>query len=49
MKQFSHNSVVALIVKYANDFGVLNSKENIKKTDNFIKKHLGNNSPINKT
>ena len=46
MESYPHDVVVALIVKYANDFGVLNSKEKIKKTDNFIKEYLGNNSLI---
>jgi hypothetical protein len=38
------NQAVALIVKYANDFGVLNSKVNIKLTDKWIKDHIPNNS-----
>ena len=42
--KYSHDVVVALIVKYALEMGMLDSKENIKLTDNFVKTHLANNS-----
>ena len=44
MKHYPHDVVVALIVKYALVMGMLDSKESIKKTDDFIKEHLAINS-----
>lgn len=42
--KYTHNQAVALIIKYANDRGMLDTLEDIQETNKWLKSVLPNNS-----